>query len=71
MGLSACSLVDQVRKEKVPVAELVRPGRLDLVMPRGCIRSRIGVRRQWLHRLVLLRVLEGLANDVDGGCRAL
>jgi hypothetical protein len=39
VGLSACSLVDQVRKEKVPVAELVRLGRLDLVMLRGCIRS--------------------------------
>ncbi len=71
MGLSACSLVDQVKKEKVPVAELVRLGRLDLVMLGGCIRSRIGVRRRWLHGLVLLRVRKGLANDVDGGCRTL
>ena len=71
MGLCACSLMDQVREEKVPVAELVRLGRLDLVMLRGCIRRRIGVRRQWLHGLVLLRVRKGLANDVDGGCRAL
>jgi hypothetical protein len=71
VGMSACSLVDQVREEKVPVAELVRLRRLDLVMLRGCIRRRIGVRRQWLHGLVLLRVRKGLANDVDGGCRTL
>ena len=71
MGLSACSLVDQVREEKVHVVELVRLGRLDLVMLGSCIRRRIGVRRQWLHGLVLLGVLKGLANNVDGGCRAL
>ena len=39
VGLSACSLVDQIRKEKVPIAELVRLGRLDLLVLRGCIRS--------------------------------
>ena len=71
MGLSACSLVDQVREEKVPVAELVRLVRLDLVLLRRYIRRRIGVRRQWLHGLVLLRVRKGLADDVDGGCRTL
>ena len=71
MGLSACSLVDQVGEEKVPVAELVRLVGLNLVLLRRCIRRRIGVRRQWLHGLVLLRVRKGLANDVDGGCRAL
>ena len=71
MGLGACSLVDQVGEEEVPVAELVRLVRLDLVLLRRCIRRRIGVRRQWLHGLVLLRVRKGLANDVDGGCRAL
>ena len=37
--LSACSLVDQIRKEKVAIAELVRLGRLDLLVLRGCIRS--------------------------------
>ena len=71
MGLSACSLVDQIGEEEVPVADLVRLVRLDMVLLRRCIRSRIGVRRQWLHGLVLLRVLKGLANNVDGGCRAL
>ena len=71
MGLCACSLVDQIGKEEVPVAELVRLVGLDLVLLRRCIRRRIGVRRQWLHGLVLLRVRKGLANDVDGGCRAL
>ena len=39
MGLSACSLVDQVRKEKVAVTELVWLGRLGLLMRRGCIRN--------------------------------
>ena len=39
VGLSACSLVDQVGEEEVPVAELVRLGRLDLVVLRGCIRG--------------------------------
>ena len=37
--LSACSLVDQSRKEKVAIAELVRLGRLDLLELGGCIRS--------------------------------
>ena len=71
MGLGACSLVDQIGEEEVPIAELVRLVRLDLVLLRRCIWRRVGVRRQWLHGLVLLRVLEGLANNVDGGCRAL
>jgi hypothetical protein len=67
IGLCACSLVDQIGKEEVPVAELVRLVRLDLVLLRRCIRRRVGVRGQWLHGLVLLRMLEGLANHVDGG----
>ncbi len=71
MGLSACSLVDQVGEEKVLVAELVRLVGLNLVLLRRCIRRRVGVRRQWLHGLVLLRVRKGLANDVDSGCRTL
>ena len=37
--LSACSLVYQIRKEKVAIAELVRLGRLDLLELGGCIRS--------------------------------
>ena len=45
VGLSACSLVDQVRKEKVSVTELVRLGRLDLVVLWRCIRGGIGIRR--------------------------
>ena len=39
VGLSACSLVDQVRKEKVAVTELVWLGGMGLLMRRGCIRS--------------------------------
>ena len=39
VGLSACSLVDQIGKEKVSVTELVRLGRLDLLVLRGCIRG--------------------------------
>ena len=39
VGLSACSLVDQIRKEKVAVAELVWLGRLGLLMRRRCVRN--------------------------------
>ncbi len=67
MGLSSCSLVDQVGKEEVHVTELIRLMRLDLVLLKRCIRRRVGVRGQWLHGLVLLGMLEGLANHVDGG----
>ncbi len=38
MGLCACSLVDQIGKDEVPIAKLVRLVRLDLVMLRCCIR---------------------------------
>ena len=39
VGLGACRLVDQIGEEEVSVTELVRLGRLDLVVLRGCIRS--------------------------------
>ena len=67
VGLSACSLVDQIRKEKVAIAELVRLGRLDLLMLWCCIRGGVGIRRL----VLLLRLWEGLANHVDRRCRPL
>ena len=39
VGLSACSLVDQIRKEKVAITELVWLGGMGLLMRRGCIQS--------------------------------
>ncbi len=65
--LSACSLVDQIREEKVAIAELVRLGRLDLLVLWCCIRGGVGIRRM----VLLLRLWEGLANHVDRGCRPL